>query len=214
MMLRLRAALIATMLTLSGCSAFPRIIVLHDPLSADEHVRLGMIYESEGKTELAAGRYRAGIKKDKTHFTSWLHLAELSYKTGNFREAEKAFEKAIRLRPENGDLYNNLAWTYIQQRRRLEKTEELVRKAMELTPSNRAYYLDTLGMALLRQGRVSEAIEALKASAQAIPEDRPAIKAEAFRHLAEAYKEAGDEQAAQEADLTADGYYAINNSRP
>lgn len=209
-----RAALVATMLLITGCSAFPRIIILHDPLSADEHVSLGMIYESEGKTELAAAQYRAGIKKDKTHFPSWHHLAELSYKSGSFREAEKAFEKAIRLRPENGDLYNNLVWTYIKQGRRLEKAEGLVRKAMELTPSNRPFYLDTLGMVLLRQGRVREAVEALKASVQAIPEDRPSMKAEAFRHLAEAYREAGDEQAAQKADLTADGYYAITKKRP
>lgn len=213
-MSKLRAVLIAAIFLLSGCSGLPKIIILHDPLSADEHVRLGIIYESEGKNELAAAQYRAGIKKDKSHFTSYLRLAELSYRNKDYREAEKAFEKAIKLRPENGDLYNNLAWVYIQQGSKLGRAEGLVKKAMELTPSNRPYYLDTLGMILLGQGRVDEAVEALKASARAIPDDRPAQKSEAFRHLADAYREAKDEQGARQADMEADRYYAIMNSRP
>ncbi len=43
---------LALLLFLAGCS-LPRIIVLNDPLSAEDRVKLGRIYESQGKTEPA-----------------------------------------------------------------------------------------------------------------------------------------------------------------
>lgn len=201
--------LIIAVLFLQGCSGLPRIIFVHDPLSADEHLKLGIIYESEGKTDLALAQYRAAIKKNREHFQSWLRLAELSYRIKDYDEAERALKKSIRLRPENADLYNNLAWVYVETSRRLKKAERLVNKAIELNPQNLPYYQDTLGVILLRQGRLAEAIETLKSSVESIPDSRPALKAEAYRHLASAYRAANDEQASKKAEEMAEQYYAL-----
>ncbi|MGE5808366.1 MAG: hypothetical protein ACM32I_04495, partial [Nitrospirota bacterium] len=53
--------IIAVMVILSGCS-LPRIIILNDPLSPEEHNNLGSIYESQGKFDLAAQQYREALK--------------------------------------------------------------------------------------------------------------------------------------------------------
>jgi Tfp pilus assembly protein PilF len=182
-----------------GACSLPRIIILHDPLSADEHVKLGSIYESQGKADLALKQYRAAIKQDKRNLSAWLRLGDLSSRREQYRDAEKAYEKALDLQPESGDINNNLAWTLLQQDRKLGRAEELVRTALDLTPAHRPYYLDTLGMVLFRLGRAEDAIAALQESAETISPDRPALRAEAYGHLAEVYRASGLADKAAEA---------------
>jgi Tfp pilus assembly protein PilF len=194
----LRFTAIALVLLLSGCS-LPKIIVLHDPLSADEHIKLGDIYESQGKTELAREQYRFAVKQAPENGHAWSLLGDIAYREKDYPEAEKAFGKALDLDPTNGDILNNLAWVYVHQEKRLGKAQELVRSALEHTPAHRPYYLDTLGVILLKEGKIPDAIAALKESSETIPQDQPDFLAEAYRHLADAYTAAGDEKSAMEA---------------
>src|SRR5512147_3289284 len=94
---------VAVMVILSGCS-LPRIIVLNDPLSPEEHNKLGSIYESQGKFDLAAQQYREALRKEPKSVSSLLLLGDLSFRTGNYSEAEASYRKAIKLRPGNGDI--------------------------------------------------------------------------------------------------------------
>jgi Tfp pilus assembly protein PilF len=190
-------SIITLALLLSGCS-LPKIIVLHDPLSANEHLQLGSIYGSQGKTGLARDQYREAVRQDPTSARAWSLLGDTAYKMNEYGEAEKAYRKAIDLDPKSGDLRNNLAWVYVEQGQDLDTALELVMKALELSPEHRPYYLDTLGVVLLKLGKPREAITALKESAEAIPKDQAGFLAEAYGHLSEAYRAAGDEAAAQE----------------
>ncbi len=192
------ALITAAVFFLSGCS-LPRIIVLHDPLSAVEHDNLGRIYESQGKPDLALEEYREALKQDKKHVPSLLLLGDLSYRTKDYAGAEAAFAKAVKLDPKNGDACNNLAWVYLQTGTKLEKARGLIARAMTLTPDHRPYYLDTLGVLLLKLGNTGEAISALNESLATLPKDRRDLLAEAQGHLAEAYKAGGDEARYQEA---------------
>lgn len=179
------------LLLLSSCS-IPKIIVLHDPLSAEEHLRLGSIYESQGKTDLAREQYRAATDQDPKQARAWTLLGDLSYQLDDLKQAEKAYGKALDLDPRNGDLHNNLAWVYTRQGRKLSKAQELVTRAMELAPDHRPYYLDTLGVVLMKQGNLEESITALKASVATMPPGQRDMLAEAYEHLAEALTAAGD----------------------
>jgi Tfp pilus assembly protein PilF len=181
-----------------GCS-LPQIIVLHDPLSAEEHIKLGGIYDSQGKTGLAREQYRFAVRQDPKNGRAWSLLGDIAYREKDYRDAENAYGKARDLDPANGDLLNNLAWVSVQQNKRLGKAQELVQAALERTPAHRPYYLDTLGVILLKEGNIPDAIAALKESTETIPGDQPVFLAEAYRHLADAYKAAGDEAAANEA---------------
>jgi tetratricopeptide (TPR) repeat protein len=192
-------------LILCGCS-LPRVIVLNDPLSPGEHNELGSIYESQGKFDLAAQQYREALRKEPEFLASLLLLGDLSYRTGNYSEAEDSYQKAIKIQPENGDIYNNLCWVYLGRNAGMEKAEDLIRKALAVTPEHRAYYLDTWGMVLLRQGRIAESINALRESVELLPKDNAALLAEAYGHLAEAYGAAGDTDGAFDAKQTSDKY--------
>jgi Tfp pilus assembly protein PilF len=192
------ALLIAAGFLFFGCS-LPRIIILHDPLSAVEHDNLGRIYESQGKPDLALEQYREALRQDKKHVPSLLLLGDLSYRTKDYAGAESAFTKAVKLDPQNGDACNNLAWVYIQRGTKLVKARELISRAMTLTPVHRPYYLDTLGVLLLKLGKADEAISALNESLATLPKDRRDLLAETQGHLAEAYKARGDEARYQEA---------------
>jgi Tfp pilus assembly protein PilF len=185
-------------LLFSGCS-LPKIIVLHDPLSAEEHIKLGGIYDSQGKTGLAREQYRFAVRQDPKNGRAWSLLGDSAYREKDYPEAEKAYGKALDLDPKNGDLHNNLAWVYVQQDRKLSKAQNLVMRALELSPDHRPYYLDTLGVIQLKLGKIPDAITSLLEAAETIPRSQPDLLAEAYQHLADAYQTAGDGLAADNA---------------
>ncbi len=181
----------ALLLVFSGCS-LPRIIVLHDPLTANEHDDLGRSYEAEGKDSLAQEQYREALKKDSKHLPTLLLLGDLSYRMKNYDDAAWAYSKALALDSRNADVRNNLAWVYIQTGKNLDKAKELITEALDLNPVHRPYYLDTLGVVLLKTGNAAAAVAALKESVDTIPKDRKELLAEAESHLADALKKASE----------------------
>ncbi|MGE5751291.1 MAG: tetratricopeptide repeat protein [Nitrospirota bacterium] len=196
---------LSAILFIHGCS-LPKIIILHDPLSPEEHNNLGRIYESQQQFDQAMQQYHAALKKDQNFVPSLLLLGDLSYRLKKYAEAESAYKKAIKLQPENGDIYNNLCWVYIDQKINMETATDLVQKAMSVTPEHRPYYLDTLGVILLKSGKPVESIAALKQAVDLISKDTPEYLSEAYAHLAEAYTAAGNMTAAHDAEQAAEKY--------
>jgi len=196
---------LAGMMLFAGCS-LPKIIILHDPLSPEEHNNLGRIYESQKKFDQAMQQYDAALKKKPDFVPTLLLVGDLSYRLKKYSEAEAAYKKAIKLQPENGDIYNNLCWVYIDQTVNLDTAAELIQKALSLTPEHRPYYLDTLGMILLRSGKTAESIATFKYAIELLPKDVPAYLVEAYSHLAEAYTAEGNIIAAREAEQAAEKY--------
>ena len=188
-----------TILSLATSCSLPKIIVLHDPLSAEEHIKLGGIYDSQGKTGLAREQYRFAVKQEPKNGRAWSLLGDIAYREKDYPEAEKAYGKALDLDPKSGDLHNNLAWVYVQQDKRLGKAQELVQAALEHTPAHQPYYLDTLGVIQLKLGKIPDAITSLLEAVETIPRGQPDLLAEAYQHLADAYHAAGDSPAADNA---------------
>ncbi|MHB8844858.1 MAG: tetratricopeptide repeat protein [Nitrospirota bacterium] len=197
-MKRLSLILLLFSITMSGCS-LPKIVVLHDPLSADEHLKLGSIYASQGKTLLARDQFQAAAKLDPKNTRAWSQLGDAAYILKDYDVAERAYDSALDLDPKNGDLYNNLAWVFVQQETKFGAAHELVMKALGLNPANRPYYLDTLGCILLKEGNAADAVAALEESVRTIPQDQAGFLAEAYLHLAEAYRKTRNEDRAGEA---------------
>ena len=127
-------------LLLSGC-AFPRIIVLDDPLTPEEHLNLGVTYENKGELDSALKEYHTASKKLPL---SYLYIGNIHFQRNEFGEAESYYKKAIRKDPENADACNNLAWLYYKKEENLEEAERLAVKAIELNPSKKNIYEDTL----------------------------------------------------------------------
>jgi tetratricopeptide (TPR) repeat protein len=128
---------------LAGCS-LPHFIVLKDPLTPEEYLRLGISYESLNQLDLAEEQYQKAAAHDIPE--AFLFLGNIAYQKKKIKDAENLYSKAIKKMPEDPRAYNNLAWLYYEQNANdLKKAEHLARKAVEFaTPDHRLIYLDTL----------------------------------------------------------------------
>ena len=79
-----------------------------------------------------------------------LYKAEANYKLNRVEEAFKAFEKVIKLDPENYMALNNYAYYLSIRDENLEKAARMSGKAVQANPKN-ATYLDTYAWVLFRQ---------------------------------------------------------------
>jgi len=133
-------ALLFNFLLLAGCS-LPRIIVLEDPLSPEEHLNLGVAYERKGELDSAIKEYEAASKQLPM---AYLYIGNVYFQKKEMDEAERYYLEAMKKDPGNADAYNNLAWLYYTKRANLEEAEELTLKALTLNPAKKDLYQDTL----------------------------------------------------------------------
>jgi tetratricopeptide (TPR) repeat protein len=131
---------LCALLLFSGCS-FPRIIILKDPLTPEEHLNLGVAYEKQGEFEAAIKEYTAAAKKLPR---AYLHLGNVHFEKKDLGKAEAYYRKAIKNDPRNADAHNNLAWLYYTKKENLEEAEVLALKAIDLNPARETIYRDTL----------------------------------------------------------------------
>lgn len=183
---------------LAGC-ATPAVVVPTDPLSPDEHVRLGATYEREGQPDLAARAYQAALRRDGQHAGALVGLGNLAAARGDLTEAERRYRTALAVAPSNADALNNLAWVYLQREERYDEAAALAVRALEAAPGRTAYYADTLGVALTRAGRPAEGLPVLERALAAAPPGNPALRAEILRHAAETYRALGRQAEADRA---------------
>jgi tetratricopeptide (TPR) repeat protein len=128
------------MLFATGCS-FPRVIILKDPLTPEEHLSLGVTYEQQGDFDNAIKEYNLAAKKLPGAF---LYLGNAHFQKKEWKEAEDYYRLAIEKDPDNADAHNNLAWLYYTRREKLDEAETLARKALQLNPGKGDIYRDTL----------------------------------------------------------------------
>jgi tetratricopeptide (TPR) repeat protein len=123
------------------CCSFPRIIVLDDPLSPEEHLNLGVAYEQNKEYESALKEYEKASKKLPI---AYLYTGNIHFQKNELDEAEYYYKKMIERDPENADAYNNLAWLYYTKNENLMEAEALSLKSLDLNPSKMDIYRDTL----------------------------------------------------------------------
>jgi tetratricopeptide (TPR) repeat protein len=130
----------SSLLLATGCS-FPRVIILKDPLTPEEHLNLGVTYEQQGDFDNAIKEYNLAAKKLPGAF---LYLGNAHFQKKEWKKAEEYYRLAIEKEPANADAHNNLAWLFYTRREKLEEAERLARKALELNPGKGDVYRDTL----------------------------------------------------------------------
>lgn len=129
-----------SVLSFSSCS-LPRIIVFEDPLTPEEHLNLGVVYEKKREIDSAIKHYKLAAKKLPQ---AQLYLGNAYFIKDKPDMAEKHYKKAIKNNPKNADAYNNLAWLYCMKGEKLDEAERLALKAIEIDPSKKNTYEDTL----------------------------------------------------------------------
>ena len=113
--------------------------------------------EQAAKLAKAAG----GPDANQLEAVALLQIGNLYYKENDFSKSTEYFEKALLLIPNNASAMNNAAYLIAKSGSNLSRAVELARKAVELNP-NTDDFLDTLGFALLKDGKPSEAMEPLQ----------------------------------------------------
>jgi len=124
----------------SGCS-IPRMIILKDPLTPEDHLTLGLAYEKKGLMDSAIKEYELASKKLPI---AYLYLGNAHFMKNELGKAETYYKKMIKKDPQNGDAHNNLAWLYYIKRENLDEAERLSLRAIVLNPQKDKIYRDTL----------------------------------------------------------------------
>lgn len=180
-------------LFLSACAAVPKVIVLHDPLSAEEHLSLGLGYELNGEYDEAIGEYDKAVRQSEGDYRPLYYMANACYKKGEYDLAEEYYRKALEISPDSGDIYNNLAWTYMATER-LDEAREEIEKALSIRRD--PYYLDTLANIYGRMGQYEEAVVVIEEAIGITESEQVDLLFSEYRLLGDLYELMGKEDLA------------------
>jgi Tfp pilus assembly protein PilF len=135
------ALALAVVVGLTGCA---HLVLLRDPLTANEHVDLGVAYESGGELDLAAKEYRKALRLDSHQVRARVNLGNLEAAAGRWGNAEKCYRRALSDSPTDGDAMNNLAVALLRQGRQLEEARSLAERAVAAGGERDSVYRATL----------------------------------------------------------------------
>lgn len=136
---RLALNLALIVFALTACST-PRIVILNDPLTAREHVDLGLAYEHKGLLDLAKKEYLKALDMQDTWAVPYFNLGNVACSQKDLKSAETYYRKALNLDQQNPDIMNNLA-NLLHDMGRNEEAMVLIDKALAI--AHKAQYRDT-----------------------------------------------------------------------
>ncbi len=157
--------------------------------------QLGQLLRANKKFAEAAKVYGVAIDRlGKLEPEDW----QLFYYRGVSHErakewpsAEKDFQKALELSPDEPYVLNYLAYTWVERRERLDEALPMLEKAVSQRPEE-GFIVDSLGWAHFMLGRYPEAVEELERAVSLAPTD-PVLN----DHLGDAYWKVGRHQEAR-----------------
>ncbi len=128
-------------MALAGCA---HLVMLHDPLTANEHNDLGVSYEASGQLELAAREYRRASTLAPHDARPRVNLGNVEATRQRWPRAERCYRRAIRDSATDADALNNLAMALLRQRHGLAEARTLARRAVSLGGERDSIYQTTL----------------------------------------------------------------------
>jgi tetratricopeptide (TPR) repeat protein len=168
--------LIVTVTVLQGCSVLPQLVRHSDPLTAEEHVRLGASYEAQGLKENAIQQYQAALHLQKNNIPALVAWGNLAFEKGDWKNAEACYRHILRLDPTHVGANNNLAMVYLATGKHLDKAEQWAQVALKQGGPLKPYVLDTLATIYIQEGRYSEAQRVLDDAVAAVPGDNKRLR--------------------------------------
>jgi Flp pilus assembly protein TadD len=157
--------------------------------------QLGQLLRSNKKFEEAAKVYGVAIDRLGTlEPEDWqlFYYRGISYERAKqWPQAEKDFQKALELSPDEPYVLNYLAYTWVERRENLDQALKMLEKAVGQRPEE-GFIIDSLGWAHFMLGRYPEAVGELERAVALAPTD-PVLN----DHLGDAYWKVGRHQEAR-----------------
>jgi Tfp pilus assembly protein PilF len=148
------------LLLAGGCSRIPKIIVLEDPLTAEEHVDLGVAYERKGELDLALREYEKALRKDGKFYRARVNLGNIFLAKKEYGKAREEYLQALELRPGDAEATNNLSWAAIFSGEGIEEALTRMESVVSGPGGRQPTLLDTLGVLRMHANRPGPAEEA------------------------------------------------------
>jgi Tfp pilus assembly protein PilF len=148
------------LLLAGGCSRIPRIIVLEDPLTAAEHVELGVAYERKGELDLARREYERALLKDRKFYRARVNLGNIFLAKKEYGKAREEYLLALERQPGDAEATNNLSWAAIFSGVGIDEALARMESVVFGSGGRRPTLLDTLGVLRMRANRPGPAEEA------------------------------------------------------
>jgi len=159
------------------------------PKDSETWLALGDAYRETNKNEEAIAAYNqaeAGLDKPaKKDWPLYYARAMAEDKAGHWDKAEADVNSGLKLSPDEPELLNYLAYSWVDQGRREQEALSMLEKARSLRPYD-GYIVDSVGWAYYRLGRFDDAAQTLEAAVLLVPGD-PTIN----DHLGDALWKAG-----------------------
>lgn len=135
------------------------------PKNTEIFAALGDVYRMHSRFDESAVAYSRLLKQlpayKETHW-SIFYTRGIVYEQGQkWDQAEADFLKALELRPDQPQVLNYLAYSWVDKGINVEKARVMLERAVELRPHD-GYIIDSLGWALYRMGDMSKAVEYLE----------------------------------------------------
>jgi tetratricopeptide (TPR) repeat protein len=157
-----------TNLFAQSISAFQQCLQV-DPNYADAHNNLGMIFQEQGRGNLALDQFQAAVSAKPGSYLYHFNLANALAQANRLDEAIAHFQTAARLNPARPESFTGQGLCYARQGK-MEDAAVQFRKVIALAPRDPGAY-DHLGNSLGSEGKYDEAIAAFVQALQLNPAD-------------------------------------------
>ncbi|GFO57785.1 lipoprotein [Geomonas silvestris] len=164
-----------------------------DPQHVEARLALGGLYLEQKDMAKAQAVYQEALKLHPDSAPVQFALGSLCDLTGKKEEALRRYRSIVAQHENFAPALNNLAYLCADGYGNKEDALRYAISAFRLQPGN-AGVMDTVGYALLRNGKTAEAVKVMERAAQLLPQD-PSVQ----YHLGLAYHQAGDRGKAQQA---------------
>jgi tetratricopeptide (TPR) repeat protein len=152
-------------------------------------VALGQLLRIRQDYDQAARAYTAAIDRlpavSPRHWSLFYARGIAYERSKQWKGAEADFLKALELQPEQPDVLNYLAYSWVEQGINQDRALQMLERAVQLRP-NSGHIIDSLGWALFKLGRFEDSVPLLERAVELMPED-PVL----LDHLGDSYWRVG-----------------------
>ena len=144
---------------------------------------------------MAIKTFEQGLDRHPENVDLRFNLGTAYDKLGRFPDVVREMQTVLKLNSDHADALNYLGYSYADRGMNIDEAVTLTQRAVALKPNN-GYYIDSLGWALFKMGRIQEALAEIKRAAELVKND-PVI----FEHMGEIYLLQNDRDKAKQAWL-------------